>query len=255
VPAQLDMMMASPRWHSADLSNLRMITTGSTIVPHSLIRAVHARGVPLVQVYGSTETCPIAAYLKAGDAVPKAGSTGRPAAHCRLRIVDDASRDVAAGASGEIIVRGPNVMLGYWNAPQATAAALVDGWLHTGDVGHQDADGFLYVDGRVKDMIISGGENIYPAEIENVLAECAEILEASVVGRADPRWGEIVVAVVVLAAGSNLTERDILNMFEGRIARYKHPKEVRFVERLPRTALGKIRKEDVRQLIGNEAIA
>ncbi|MFZ3288800.1 MAG: long-chain fatty acid--CoA ligase [Telluria sp.] len=249
VPAQLEMMMASPRWHSADLSSLRMITTGSTTVPDRLIRAVHARGVPLVQVYGSTETCPIAACLKAGDAVPKAGSTGRPAAHCRVRVVDPADHDVECGASGEIIVRGPNVMLGYWKAPEANAAALVDGWLHTGDIGHWDADGFLYVDGRVKDMIISGGENIYPAEIENVLAECPDIVESSVVGRPDPRWGEIVVAVVVLAPASKITAQDILSLFEGRIARYKHPKQVLFMERLPRTAVGKIRKEDVRRML------
>jgi fatty-acyl-CoA synthase len=255
VPAQLDMLMASARWQSADLSSLRMITTGSTIVNDRLIRAVHARGVPLVQVYGSTETCPIAAYLKSGEAVRKAGSTGRPAAHCRVRIVDDAGLDVVAGASGEIIVRGPNVMLGYWNAPQATAAVLIDGWLHTGDIGHWDADGFLYVDGRIKDLIISGGENIYPAEIENVLAECPDIVESSLVGRPDPRWGEIAVAVVVLAAGSSLTAQQILNLFEGRIARYKHPKEVRFVDCLPRTAVGKIRKEDVRRMIAHEAVA
>ena len=255
VPAQLDMMMASPRWQSTDFSSLRMITTGSTIVPDRLIRDVHARGVPLVQVYGSTETCPIAAYLKADEAERKAGSTGRPAAHCRVRIVDSANRDVEAGASGEIIVRGPNVMLGYWNAPQATAATLIDGWLHTGDIGHWDADGFLYVDGRIKDMIISGGENIYPAEIENVLAECPDIVESSVVSRPDPRWGELVVAVVVLAPGSKLAAQDILAMFEGRIARYKHPKEVQFVDRLPRTAVGKIRKEDVRRLVVREAAA
>ena len=255
VPAQLDMMMASGRWQSADLSSLRMITTGSTTVPDRLIRAVHARGVPLVQVYGSTETCPIAAYLKADEAVRKAGSTGRPAAHCRVRIVDEVNRDVSAGTSGEIIVRGPNVMLGYWNAPQATAAALVDGWLHTGDIGHWDADGFLYVDGRIKDTIISGGENIYPAEIENVLADCPDIVESSVVGRPDARWGEIVVAVVVLTADSRLTAQDILKLFEGRIARYKHPKKVQFVDRLPRTAVGKIRKEDVRRLVVHEAIA
>lgn len=255
VPAQFDMMMASGRWQSADLSSLRMITTGSTIVPDRLIRAVHARGVPLVQVYGSTETCPIAAYLKADEAVRKAGSTGRPAAHCRVRIVDEADLDVSAGASGEIIVRGPNVMLGYWNAPQATDAALIGGWLHTGDVGHWDADGFLYVDGRIKDMIISGGENIYPAEIENVLAECPDIVESAVVGRPDARWGEIVVAVVVLAADSRLTAQDILTLFEGRLARYKHPKEVQFINRLPRTAVGKIHKQDVRRMVANEATA
>ncbi|NMM26888.1 MAG: long-chain fatty acid--CoA ligase [Glaciimonas sp.] len=254
VPAQLDMMMATGRWQSADFSSLRMITTGSTTVPDRLIRAVHACGVPLVQVYGSTETCPIAAYLKADEAVRKAGSTGRPAAHCRVRIVDDANRDVSSGASGEIIVRGPNVMLGYWNAPQATAAALIGGWLYTGDIGHWDTDGFMYVDGRIKDVIISGGENIYPAEIENVLAECPDIVESSVVGRPDARWGEIVVAVVVLAGDRRLTAQDILKMFEGRIARFKHPREVQFVDRLPRTAVGKIRKEDVRRLVANEAM-
>ncbi len=253
VPAQLDMMMASPRWQRADLSSLRMITTGSTHVPDRLIRAVHARGVPLVQVYGSTETCPIAVYLKAHEAERKAGSTGRPAPHCQVRVVDLSGREQPAGVSGEILVRGPNVMVGYWNAPQATAAALIDGWFHTGDYGHWDADGYLWVDGRKKDLIISGGENIYPAEIENVLADSPDIVEAAVVGRSDPRWGEVVVAVVVPAPGSRITEGDVLRMFEGRIARYKHPKDVLFVERLPRSAVGKIRKEEIRRLVAGGA--
>ena len=249
VPAQLDMMMASPRWHSADFSSLRMITTGSTIVPARIIDAVHARGVPLVQIYGATETCPIAACLKAEDAERKAGSTGKAAAHCELRVVDDFGKDVAQGATGEILVRGPNVMSGYWRAPQETAAALVDGWFHSGDMGHQDAEGYLYVDGRRKEMIISGGENIYPAEIENVLAECKDIAEASVIGRPDARWGEIVVAVVAPKPGRTLTSMAVLKLLEGRIARYKHPKEVVFVGELPKTALGKVRKEDVRQMV------
>ncbi len=249
VPAQLDMMMASPRWHSADLSSLRMITTGSTIVPARIIRAVHARGVPLVQIYGSTETCPIAVCLKAEDAKRKAGSTGKAAAHCELRIVDDFGKDVAQGASGEILVRGPNVMSGYWNAPQETAAALADGWFHSGDMGHFDTEGYLYVDGRRKEMIISGGENIYPAEIENLLVECQDIAEASVIGRPDERWGEVVVAVVAPKAGHTLTPAAVLQLLEGRIARYKHPKEVMFVGELPKTALGKVRKEDLRRMV------
>ena len=189
VPAQLEAMMAHPRWSSADFSSLRMITSGSMIVPERLIRAVHARGVPLVQVYGSTETCPIAACQKAADAQRKIGSAGRAAAHCEVRIVDDDGHDVAPGASGEILVRGPNVMSGYWNDRQATDAVLVDGWFHTGDMGHLDADGYLYVDGRRKDMIISGGENIYPAEIENLLMESPDIAEASVVGWPDAALG------------------------------------------------------------------
>jgi len=253
VPAQLDMMMASTRWRGADFSSLRMITTGSTIVPARIINAVHARGVPLVQIYGSTETCPIAVCLKAADAMRKAGSTGKAAAHCELRLVDDLGRDVAQGATGEILVRGPNVMSGYWNAPQETAAALAGGWFHSGDMGHEDAEGYLFVDGRRKELIISGGENIYPAEIENVLAECADIAEASVIGRPDARWGEVVVAVVAPKAGCRLTPAAVLQLLEGRIARYKHPKEVVFVGELPKTALGKIRKEDVRQMVAHPA--
>ena len=249
VPAQLDMMMASPRWRSADLSSLRMITTGSTIVPARIIRAVHARGVPLVQIYGATETCPIAACLKAEDAMRKAGSAGKAAAHCELRIVDDSGEAVTQGAIGEILVRGPNVMSGYWHAPQETAATLVDGWFHSGDMGHLDPEGYLYVDGRRKEMIISGGENIYPAEIENLLAECQDIAEASVIGRPDERWGEVVVAVVAPKSGCILTRASVLQLLEGRIARYKHPKEVVFVGELPKTALGKVRKEALRRMV------
>ncbi len=255
VPAQLDMMMAHRRWAGADFSGLRMITTGSTIVPKHVIHAIHAKGVPLVQVYGSTETCPIAVYLKAADAYRKIGSTGKVAANCRLRIVDSNGKDVGPGAGGEILVRGDNVMIGYWNAPQATAAALIDGWFHSGDMGHQDAEGYLYVDGRSKEMIISGGENIYPAEIENLLIESPDIAEASVIGRPDARWGEIVVAVVVPRADCVLSSEQVLKLLDGRIARYKHPKEVMLVEALPKTALGKVRKEDVRQMVAREGLS
>ncbi|MGE5338457.1 MAG: acyl-CoA synthetase [Gemmatimonadota bacterium] len=249
VPTQLTMMMALPRWQSADFSSLRMITTGSTIVPEHIIRAVHARGVPLVQIYGLTETCPIAAYLRAEDAVRKAGSTGRAAPHCELRVVDGDDRDVAPGARGEILIRGANVMVGYWKQPQATAAALAGGWFHSGDIGHFDTDGFLWVDGRAKDMIISGGENIAPAEIENVLLECPDVAEVAVVGRPDANWGEVVVAVIAPKAGRRLTSERVLALLDGRIARYKHPRQVLVVGELPKTALGKVRKEDVRRLV------
>ncbi len=249
VPSQLTMMLASPRWATADLSSLRMITTGSMVVPEQLIRAVHARGVPLVQVYGSTETCPIAACLKAADAVRKIGSSGKAAAHCEVRVVDDAGDDAAPGVTGEILVRGPNVMSGYWNAPEATAAVLVNGWFRSGDMGHLDAEGYLYVSGRSKEMIISGGENIYPAEIENLLIESPGVAEASVVGWPDERWGEIVVAVVVPQHGHRLTASDVMKQVEGRIARFKHPRIVLFAEELPKTALGKVRREEVRRMV------
>jgi len=248
VPAQIDALAAHPRWGATDLGSLRMITTGSQIVPPRDYARVHARGVPLVSVYGSTETAPIATYVRAADARRKAGSAGQPAPHCECRVVDGAGADVAAGRSGEILVRGPNVMAGYWGDLEATAAALRGGWFHTGDVGHFDAEGWLYVDGRIKDMIISGGENVYPAEIENVLAECDGIAEVAVVGRPDERWGEAVIAVVVPKAGRTLAERDVLAPLEGRIARYKHPRAVIFVDALPRTALGKVLKADVREI-------
>jgi len=248
VPTQLAMMMARPRWATADLSSLRMISTGSTIVPEHLIRAVHARGVPLVQIYGLTETCPIAACLRPEDAERKAGSTGRPAVYCALRVVDAADRDVAPGERGEILIRGHNVMLGYWRQPEASAAALAGGWFHSGDIGHFDDEGFLWVDGRAKEMIISGGENIAPAEIENVLLECPDVAEVAVVGRPDARWGEVAVAVVAPKDGHAIDAEGLLTALEGRIARYKHPRQVLVVGQLPKTALGKVRREELRRL-------
>jgi fatty-acyl-CoA synthase len=248
VPAQIDALRMLPRWPDAKLSSLRMITTGSQIVPPRIFEAVHARGVPLVEVYGSTETSPIATYVPAAEARRKAGAAGLPAMHCEIRVADEAGADVAAGASGEILVRGPNVMAEYWGKPAATAEALRGGWFHSGDVGHFDADGWLVVDGRIKDMIISGGENIYPAEIENVLAECEAIAEVAVVGRPDERWGEAVVAVVVPKAGKSVTEREVLAALEGRVARYKHPRAIVTVAQLPRTALGKVQKGEVREI-------
>lgn len=252
VPAQLEPMMAHPRWRTADLSSLRMISTGSTVVSEKLIRTVHERGVPMAQIYGATETCPIAAYQRRED-TGFVGSAGRVAQSCEVRIIDDYGNDVTAGTSGEILVRGENVMSGYWNAPEATANVLVDGWFHSGDVGHLDEAGLLWVDGRKKDMIISGSENIYPAEIENILSESPAIAEASVVGRPDPRWGEIVVAVIVRRPGQMIDAAGVLALLEGRIARYKHPKDVVFIDALPRTALGKVRKEEVRRVIAHGA--
>ncbi|MBL8318772.1 MAG: AMP-binding protein [Burkholderiaceae bacterium] len=249
VPAQLQALIAHPRWAGADLSSLRMISTGSTVVPEALIRAVHARGIPMVQVWGATETAPIAACLHADEAFRKAGSTGRAACDCELRIVDPLGRDVPAGTSGEILVRGANVMSGYWRDAKATAQALADGWFHSGDSGHLDDDGFLWVDGRLKDMIISGGENVSPAEVEAVLLDCAEIAEAAVVGRPDERWGEVVVAVVAPKSGAAIEPAHVFGLFQGRLARFKHPKDLLVVDALPRNALGKVLKDDVRKLV------
>ncbi len=253
VPAQLDAMLTHPRWGEADLSSLRMITTGSTLVPQRIIRAVHARGVPLIQVWGATETSPIAACLHADEAIAKAGTTGRAAWHCRLRIADVAGNEVPTGTAGEVWVRGVNVMNGYWDDPEATARALAGGWFHSGDLGHLDAEGFLTIDGRLKDMIISGGENVSPAEVEGVLLDCPDIAEAAVIGRSDSRWGEVVVAVVAPRPGVTLERERVLALFEGRLARFKIPKDVVLVDALPRTALGKVSKEDVRQMVARLA--
>jgi len=249
VPAQLSAMMELPAWKSADLSSLRMITTGSTIVPEAFVRKVAERGVPVIQVYGSTETCPVAAYVRAADAARKAGSAGVAALHCEVKVVGEDGAELPAGRDGEILVRGPSLASGYWRAPEETARAFKDGWYRSGDVGHFDGEGHLYVVSRMKDMIISGGENIYPAEVESVLLECPAVEEACVVGKPEPRWGEVVTAAVVLKAGCRMTEAEALALFHGRIARYKHPREVRFLERLPRSPLGKVQREAVRTAI------
>ncbi len=250
VPAQMQAMSGHPRWDGFNFGNLRAVTTGSTFVPHKQIELFHGRDIPVLQIYGSTETSPIAVYTTARDALDRVGSTGKPAIHCEVRLVDDDGNDVPVGTSGEILVRGPNVMREYLNQPEATAQSLRDGWFYSGDMGHFDADGFLYVDDRKKDMIISGGENIYPAELENVLADCAAIREAAVVGKPDKKWGEVAVAVAVRTSDNEIDEADVLALFDGTLARFKHPKEVVFTDGLPRNAMGKILKDELRQMVG-----
>jgi fatty-acyl-CoA synthase len=165
-------------------------------------------------------------------------------------VVDGDGLDVAAELRGEIVLRGPGITTGYWNNPAATAEAFGDGgWFRTGDIGHWDSEGYLYVDDRAKDVVISGGENVYPAELEDVLARCPEIAEAAVVGRADNKWGEVPVAMVVLREPAGLEKQAILDLFEGKLARFKHPKDVLFVDTLPRNSMGKVLKFELREQI------
>lgn len=248
VPTIMHALINDPRWEAADLSDLRMISVGSTIVPEQMVRTVGARGVPLVQVYGSTETAPIAAYMPFRETTERPASTGKAAMHCEIRLVDEEGRDVPVGEKGEILVRGPNVMTEYWNDPAATRAAFTDGWFHTEDIAHRDSDGYLYVDGRSKDMIITGGENVYPAAVERVLCECAQVSEVAVVGRPDDYWGEVVVAVVV-PEGVSRDAGKILSFCDGRIANFETPREVVFVDSLPRNAMGKVEKEALREIV------
>lgn len=249
VPTQWHALIAHLRWKAADLSSIRLAVTGSTLVPGSLTETLQDRGLDLIQVYGSTETGPIAVFSQPANARLFPTSTGRPAIHCDVRIVDDTGRDVPVGERGEILVRGENVMAGYWGDPQTSAEVLRDGWFHSGDIGHFDESGNMFVDDRKKDLIISGGENIYPAALESILYECADISEAAVVGRADPHWGERAIAVVVRQPGSRITGEEILALFEGRAASYKLPKVVIFVDRLPRSGTGKLLKGEIRRMV------
>ena len=247
VPATLKAILDHPAWPAADLSSLRFINTGSSTVPLSMIHAVHARGVPVSQVYGATETGPVSIVLRPEHAFTHAGSTGKPALHVEVRLVKPDGCDVADGETGEILVRGKNVVAGYWSDPHN--AAFAGGWFHSGDLAYRDANGFYWVVGRSKDMIISGGENIYPAELENVLADCPHILEAAVTGQTDAKWGEVAVAAVVRKPDAALDEAAVKQLFEGRLARFKHPRRVIFVDALPKTALGKVQKEELKKQI------
>jgi fatty-acyl-CoA synthase len=200
-------------------------------------------------VYGTTETTPIAVYPRREDAGRSPGSTGKPALHCDLRIIDDAGQDVPAGECGELLIRGPNVMSHYWRNLEATAAALRDGWFHTGDLGHLDDEGDLWIDARKDDLIKSGGERIYPAELEDLLRQVPGVADVAIVGRPDPTWGEVPAAVVVPAAENRPTIDDLLACLDGRVARFKRPKDVLFVDELPKSALGKILRYRLRALV------
>ena len=246
VPTVLEAIMQTECWNAADLGGLRGISIGSTDVPVSLIEAVHARNIPVIQIYGATETSPFAIYQTLETAFDTVGSIGRKGQRCDVRLVS-AGRDVAVGEPGEIWVRGENVLKEYWRNAELTNAHLSDGWWRSGDVATCDQDGNFWFTDRIKNVIISGGENIYPTEIERILREIPGIREVSVVGRKDQKWGEVPVAVIV--AEKNIAKEDVLQPLENRLARYKHPKDVVFVENLPRNATGKILVEKVRALV------
>lgn len=247
VPAQINAMLSHPDWEQTDLSHLRCVTTGSTFVPDSCIGAWNRRGVPAIQVYGATETCVVAIHQNCDNAEASRGSAGYAAEYCDIRIVDDSGTDVPSGVHGEILVRGPNVFGQYWRNPAATARALQDGWFHTGDIGYLRPDGACVISDRKADRIISGGENIYPAELEAILDEHPEIIESAVIGMAEERWGEVPVAFIVTSKGSQLDSGCVKALFENRLARFKHPRQVMLVDRLPRNAMGKVEKYALRK--------
>jgi fatty-acyl-CoA synthase len=239
VPAVMRALVEHADWAGTDLSSLRFVGAGSSIIPRALIEAFHARGVPVAQIYGATETGPVSVVLRPEEAKGHVGSAGRPAPGVDVRLV--------GGDIGELLIKGPNVMRGYHREPNAEN--FRDGWFHSGDLGRIDAQGFIEIVGRSKDMIISGGENIYPAEIENLLADHPDIAEAAVVGIPDARWGEVPVLAVVPRAGRSVDLGTLPAAFEGRLARYKQPRQIVLVDALPKTALGKVRKLDLAQEI------
>jgi fatty-acyl-CoA synthase len=248
VPTTYQFMAEHPDWASTDLSTLAKLTCGGSPVPTRVLEAFEARGLSFSQGYGLTETSPGATYLPATRTRAKMGSAGQSHFFTEVRVVDEHGESLVPGEIGEIQVRGPNVTPGYHGNPAATAEAFTaDGWFRTGDLGSFDDEGYLFVADRLKDMIISGGENIYPAEVEDLILGLDEVTGAAVVGIPDERWGETPWAVVTLRPGADLTTERLAEHLNGRIARYKIPKNVVVVDELPRTASGKVRKLDLRR--------
>ncbi len=237
VPTMYTFMLDLPDFDRYDLSSLRVLAGGTAVMTDEQIRRITEgfRNRNLFIIYGSTEAGAVA-MLRPADLLRKPGSVGRPALNVELRIVDADGREVPAGMAGEIVCRSEFVMRGYWRMPEATAATLRDGWVHTGDLGVLDEDGFLCIVGRKKEMIKSGGENIFPVEVERVLLQHAAIAEAAVVGVPDPDWGESVLAVVVRRPGHQLSAADVVDHVRARLAGFKKPRYVLFVDALPRTA-------------------
>ncbi|MEU9476076.1 o-succinylbenzoate--CoA ligase [Streptomyces sp. NPDC048191] len=250
VPTMFDRIARQPRWPSADLSSLRLLTCGGSPVPTPLIAAYQQRGLTFLQGYGMTEAAPGALFLDTEHAVAKSGAAGVPHFFSDVRVVRPDLTPVDVGETGEVVVRGPHVMPGYWGLPEETEAAFADGWFRSGDAARIDDDGYVYIVDRMKDMIISGGENIYPAEIEDLLLTHPGIAECAVIGVPDDTWGEVPRAVVVPAAGTVLDPQEVLASLAGRLAKYKIPKSVVVTDELPRTASGKLLKTRVRHHYG-----
>lgn len=251
VPAMLN-FMSQVAYDKFDYSSVRWIMTGAAPVPVALTMQYSDMGIGLLQVYGLTETCGPACLMDAENALKKPDSTGRAFFHTDVRIMDDEGNECAPGVAGEVWVKGSHIMREYWNRPDATAETIVDGWLRTGDVATMDTEGFVAIQDRIKDMIISGGENVYPAEIEGVLASHPGITEAAVIGQQSAKWGESPLAIVV-RSDEALTEAEVMEFCQGKLAGYKQPKQVVFTDEIPRNPSGKILKRVLREQFPTEA--
>jgi fatty-acyl-CoA synthase len=246
VPANYQFMAGHVRFGASDLSSLRTAVVGGAPMPETLLETWMQRGVALVQGYGLTEAAPNVACLPAADAARKLGCAGKPYPHVEVALADLQTREILEGAAkGELLVRGPNVFAGYWRNDAATDEAFAGEWLRTGDVAERDEEGFYRILDRLKDMFVSGGENVYPAEVEAALYEHAGVAEAAVVGVPDERWGEVGCAWVVLRPGAGAGAEDLLAHCRTRLARYKVPREVRFLDMLPRSGVNKVLKTEL----------
>ncbi|MGH6798534.1 MAG: AMP-binding protein, partial [Roseiarcus sp.] len=250
-PALIQMLMQTPGMASADLSSMRALSYGASPISEDLLTRASARfRCEFVQFYGMTETCGAGTFLANADHDPAKGklrSCGAPWPGVELKIVAGDGAEVPRGAVGEVLIRSPVVMKGYWLKPDATAASIRDGWMLTGDAAYMDEDGYVFIYDRVKDMIVTGGENVYPAEVENALFGHPAIADAAVIGVPDDDWGEAVKAIVVLKPGAPRDAADIIAWARARIAHFKAPKSVDFVDAIPRNITGKILRRELRE--------
>ena len=248
VPTLFQVWMNSPQFDAADFSQVHFFISGGAPCPPSLIETWSKRkGVTMRQGYGLTEVGVNCFSMTDEDALKKIGSVGKPIFHSKMRLVDEQGKDVSVGTTGELIIKGPHVCTGYWNNTEATAEALRDGWFQTGDMARMDAEGYFYIAGRFKDMIISGGENVYAAEVEAVFREHEAVADAALIGQPDEKWGEVGLMVVARKPNQFVNAEELLKFCSGRLAKYKIPKRVEFVESLPYSPYGKVVKAELRK--------
>lgn len=252
VPTMFIMMQQHPRWEAADFSRCKLIISGGAPCPQPVFERFFAKGVAFKTGYGLTEAGPNNFWLPDEDVRRRVGAVGMPLFHVEVRIVNLEGQECEPGEVGELLIRGPHVIPGYWNNPQATAQTIIDGWLHTGDLAQRDDEGYIYIMGRSKDMIISGGENVYPAEVESVLLGHPAVAEAALIGVPDPKWNEVGRAIVVLRHGQRVQADELLRYVYERLAHYKVPKSIVFVDTLPKTGAGKLDKKVLQQQYGGE---
>jgi len=240
VPTMIEMMAKSSEFEKVDLTAMKYFIIGGEPLPLPLIEKWHKKGIPIRQGYGLTEAGPSITSLHQDDAIRKIGSIGKPNFYIDIRIIDDNGNEVPKGEVGEFLLKGPSVTIGYWKNAKATEESIRNGWFYTGDLVKQDEENFIYVVDRKKNMFISGGENIYPAEVEKFLYTHPDILEVAVIGIPDEKWGEIGKAFIVKKKNSNITEQDIIEFCKGNIANYKIPKQIQFITEIPKSAADKV---------------